>query len=55
MNIPPATLSDANLSMMISDLCAQHVKLTGARKERNGAYLLELCTEQARRHHLAKA
>jgi hypothetical protein len=35
-------LSDANLSMIISDLCAQHARLTGARKERNGAYLTAL-------------
>lgn len=49
MRIPTATLTDANLSMMIADLCAQHPKLTGVRKERNAAYLKELCTEQARR------
>jgi hypothetical protein len=55
MSLPPSMLSDANLSMMISDLCAQHVKLTGERKERNGAYLKELCLEQSRRYQLAKA
>lgn len=49
MRIPAATFTDANLSMMIDDLCAQHVKLSGANKERNAAYLKELLTEQARR------
>lgn len=43
------TLTDTSLSMMITDLCAQHTKLTGTRKERNAARLKELCTEQARR------
>ena len=55
MNIPPSMLSAANLSTMISDLCAQHAKQTGAQKERNGAYLKELCLEQSRRHALSKA
>jgi hypothetical protein len=55
MHLDPSMLSDANLSMMISGLCAQHTKLTGARKERNGAYLKELCLEQSRRHALRKA
>lgn len=49
MRIPAATLTDANLSLMIADLCAQHPKLTGARKERNAAYLKELVIEQERR------
>lgn len=49
MFIPTATLTDANLSIMIADLCAQHVKLTGANKERNADRLKQLCTEQARR------
>jgi hypothetical protein len=49
MFIPVSTLSDANLSMMIADLCAQHPKLTGALKERNADRLKQLCTEQARR------
>ena len=49
MRIPTATLSNANLSMMIADLCAQHPKLTGALKERNAAYLKELVIEQERR------
>ena len=49
MFIPTANLTDANLGMMIADLCAQHVKLTGANKARNAARLKQLCTEQARR------
>jgi hypothetical protein len=55
MTIPAASLSDSNLSLMISDLCAQHPKLTGAQKERNAAYLRELCLEQDRRYRLSKA
>ena len=43
------TLTDASLSMMIADLCTQHTKLTGTRKERNAVRLKELCTEQSRR------
>ena len=49
MFIPAARLSNSSLNMMINDLCAQHPKLTGPRKERNAARLKELCTEQARR------
>jgi hypothetical protein len=49
MFIPAARLSSANLTMMINDLCAQHPKLTGARKEQNAAYLKELVIEQDRR------
>ena len=49
MFIPASTLTDASLSMMITDLCAQHVKLTGALTERNADRLKQLCTEQARR------
>jgi hypothetical protein len=51
----PAAFSDASLSQMIADLCAQHVKLTGVRKERNAAYLKDLSLEQSRRYKLAKA
>ena len=49
MLIPAACLSNANLTTMINDLCAQHPKLTGARKEQNAAYLKELVIEQDRR------
>jgi hypothetical protein len=49
MRIPTTTMSDASLSMMIADLCAQHPKLTGIRKERNATYLKELVIEQQRR------
>jgi PHD/YefM family antitoxin component YafN of YafNO toxin-antitoxin module len=49
MRIPTATMTDANLTMMIADLCAQHPKLTGTNKARNAAYLKELVTEKARR------
>jgi hypothetical protein len=49
MRVPTRTLSDASLAMQIADLCAQHPKLTGARKERNAAYLKELVIEQERR------
>ena len=49
MRIPTTRLSDANLTMMINDLCAQHTKLTGANKERNAIYLKELATEKLRR------
>jgi hypothetical protein len=49
MQISPATFSDASLGQMIADLCAQHVNLTGTRKERNASYLKELCAEVVRR------
>ena len=44
-----ARFSDASLTMMISDLCAQHPKLTGIRKEQNAVYLKELVAEKVRR------
>jgi hypothetical protein len=49
MRIPAARFSDASLTMMISDLCAQHPKLTGIRKEQNAVYLKELAAEKVRR------
>ena len=49
MRIPAARFSDDSLTMMISDLCAQHPKLTGIRKEQNAVYLKELAAEKVRR------
>ena len=49
MRIPAARFSDNSLTMMISDLCAQHPKLTGIRKEQNAVYLKELAAEKFRR------
>ena len=55
MTLPLSSLSDANLSQMIADLCAQHVNLTGIRKERNASNLLNLCLEQDRRYKASRA
>jgi len=55
MTISAARLSDASLTAMINDLCAQHPALTGANKERNAARLKELATEKFRRYELAQA
>ena len=49
MAISSTIFSDESLSLMITDLCAQHPNLTGARKERHASYIKELAAEVARR------
>jgi len=49
MTISPVAFSVESLGLMIADLCTQHPNLTGARKERNAAYVKELAAEVARR------